>query len=65
MMTVEQLDELALKRYETGGDVFIECWEKAEKQELLDEQGDKALEFVTMLMDNWHDRAEGIRNTAF
>jgi hypothetical protein len=56
---------LALERYETGGDVFIECWDKAEKQEMLDEQGDKALEWVTMLMDNWHERANAARNEMF
>jgi hypothetical protein len=64
-MTVEELDKLALERYETGGDVFIECWDKAEKQEMLDEQGDKALEWVTMLMDNWHERANAARNEMF
>lgn len=63
--TVKELDKLAMERYETGGDIFIECWEKEAKQELLDDHPDDAYEFITSLMDNYHDHAQGIRNTAF
>jgi hypothetical protein len=64
-MTLEELNKLALKYYEKGGDVMIECWDSEEKQEFLDIHGSDAKKEALSLFDMWYHHAEDIRKTAF
>ena len=64
-MTLEELDKLALDQYEQGGDIWIECLDKHEKQAYLDQFGRNVKEEVLALFSLWNEHTEGIRNTAF
>lgn len=72
-MTVEQKIEyaksIALKHYEQGGDGMIECWDKQDFLDWFERYQLTTREQIhkecLQLFGLWHERAEGIRNTAF
>ena len=41
MKTIQEIKDYAMKNYEHGGDVIIECWSDEEIQQFLDECGKK------------------------
>ena len=64
-MTIEQFYELALKHYEQGGDMIVECWDKEEMQAFLDEHGANAEQEALKLFRQLNEYSAGIRNTEF
>lgn len=36
-MTVKEVFDFAMKNYEVGGDVVVECWEDSDIQDAIDE----------------------------
>jgi hypothetical protein len=62
-LTIEYIKKMAIKNYNTGGDVIIECWDNKDIQEFIDD-GNK-LPDLYKLFKLYHDTAEDIRATAF
>ena len=55
---VDELKAYALAHYEEGYDVFVECWETDEWEELIRDSASMAevYEMMAQLVDVWEDR---------
>lgn len=65
---IETLKAYAVTNYNNGMDTFVECYDTAEWQELLDECGgdvEETKKFMDQLADVYRDRQADARNSAF
>jgi len=58
------LFQVADRHYGQGGDVVIECWNKDDMRQLLEQCGsyEAAEDLLKRLMGVWHDRQQDVYN---
>ena len=58
------LFQVADEHYGLGGDVVIECWDKNDMRQLLEQCGSyqAAEDMLKRLMGVWHDRRQNVEN---
>lgn len=64
MKTVKDVKDYAMKNYENGGDVIIECWTDKEIQQLLDEckaENKNPKEVIDTIISTWNEKREAAR----
>ena len=61
---VRLLFQVADQHYGRGGDVVIECWDKDDMRQLLQQCGSyqAAEDLLKRLMGVWHDRQQNVEN---
>lgn len=64
MKTVQEVKDYAMKNYNKGGDVIIECWEDKDIEQLLDEckvENKNPKEVIDTLISIWNEEREAAR----